>query len=113
MPLTLLEPLGDRLTLPAAPYAVGSGQGMLAGSLFAVAERPAAAGAQVTVKVLGVYRLDAVAGDSFAAGAPVYWDNTARLCTSTVSGNRLIGVAVAPKATGAPRVDVRLDGVTR
>jgi hypothetical protein len=43
----------------------------------------------------------------------VYWDNTNKRCTSTASGNTLIGVATVVKASGATTVTTLLDGVIR
>lgn len=103
---------GARITV-AAPYAVTSGQGVLVGALFGVACNTAALNATVELAMEGVVRLTALGTDTFAVGALVYWDNTNRRCTSTASGNRIIGNAIAAKANGPVVVDVRLDAVAR
>lgn len=103
---------GDRMTV-AAPYALTSGQGALVGAMFGVALHTAANGAPVELKMSGVVRLPAVGANTFAQGALVYWDNAARNCTSTASGNRIIGNAAVAKGSGPTTVDVRLDGVAR
>lgn len=95
-----------------APYAVLGGQGFQVGTLFAVASSDAAIGAEVEGRCEpgSVYRLAAVPADVIAVGAKVYWDNTAKLVTSTVASNILIGCVVAAKAAAATTADVRLNG---
>jgi predicted RecA/RadA family phage recombinase len=103
---------GDILTL-TAPYAVTSGDGFLVGSIFAIASTTAASGATVEGVREGVFSVTALSTDTFTVGAKVYWDNTNKRCTSTASGNTLIGVATVVKASGATTVTVLLDGVIR
>lgn len=101
---------GDVVTL-TAPYAVASGAGMLVGSLFAVASSAAANGATVEGKTTGVFDLAALSTDTATVGAKLYWDNTNKRLTTTASGNSLVGVALAAKASGETTARVRLDGV--
>lgn len=89
--------VGNILTLPA-PYAVASGGGALIGSIFGVAQTSAASGEEVAFLVTGVVDLPKAPSQAWAVGAKVYWDNAARVCTTTATGNTLIGVAV--KAVG-------------
>ena len=88
---------GNILTLPA-PYAVASGDGALIGAIFGVAQKAAASGEEVAFLVTGVLDLPKAPSQAWAVGAKVYWDNTARVCTTTATGNTLIGAAV--KAVG-------------
>ncbi|GAA0569518.1 DUF2190 family protein [Caenispirillum bisanense] len=99
---------GSVLTLPA-PYAVASGTGFLVGSLFAVAASDAATGAEVEGCTQGVYLLPKVAGEAWAIGAKVYWDDAAKTCTTVATDNTLIGVAV--QAGAGSTGTVRLNGV--
>lgn len=96
----------------AAPYAVASGDGMLIGSLFAIASSAAANGAAVEGSLTGVFDVTALSSDTFAVGAKVYWDNTNKRCTSTAAGNSLIGAATAVKVASTTTVRVRLDGTS-
>lgn len=89
--------VGNILTLPA-PHAVASGSGALIGSIFGVAQTSAASGEEVAFLVTGVFDLPKAASQAWAVGAKVYWDNAARVTTTTATGNTLIGVAV--KAVG-------------
>lgn len=85
---------GANITLPA-PSDLKSGQGALIGSLFGVASNTVASGADCAFVIEGVFDLDKAASQAWTPGAKVYWDNTAKVCTTTASGNTLIGVAVA------------------
>lgn len=100
---------GENLTL-AAPYDVTSGGGVKSGLIFGVAAGDALSGADIDLVTVGVFDLPKVSTDTFAVGAAVYWDDTAKLMTSTASGNTKVGVAV--KAAGNPSgsVKVRLNG---
>jgi predicted RecA/RadA family phage recombinase len=91
---------GDSITV-AAPYALTSGQGALVGAgLFGVAAADAANGAEVVIKVTGVFDITALGTDTAAAGAKLYWDNTNKRLTTTASTNVAVGFAVAAKANG-------------
>jgi predicted RecA/RadA family phage recombinase len=95
-------------TLPlTAPYDVVSGGGFLVGALFAVALVTAASGAAVEGKTTGVFDLAKAAG-AVTAGQKIYWDNTAKNCTTTSTSNTLIGVATQAAASGDATVRVRL-----
>jgi predicted RecA/RadA family phage recombinase len=103
---------GDTLSL-TAPYAVAAGAGLRIGFIFGIAAGAALAGALVEVKRNGVYVLPCVSADVVAAGAKVYWDDTAKTTTTTATGNILIGAATAPKTAGQIAVNVVLDAVIR
>jgi predicted RecA/RadA family phage recombinase len=100
---------GNTLTL-TAPAAVVSGQPIIVGSVFGIVNGDAASGDPMDVDVVGVFNLPKVAADAFAEGAAVYWDNTAKLVTSTTTGNTKIGVAVTAAANPSATVHVRLNG---
>jgi predicted RecA/RadA family phage recombinase len=51
-----------------------------------------------------------VSANTFAVGAVVYWDDTAKVVTSTASGNTRVGLAVTAAANPSVSVNVRLDG---
>lgn len=100
---------GDTLTL-TAPYAVASGAGLLVGSIFGVATAAAAISTPVEAAVTGVFDLAKATGAAWTVGARIYWDDTAKNCTTTASTNKLIGVAVAAAASGDTVGRVRLSG---
>lgn len=102
---------GDVISV-AAPYDVASGAGALVGTLFGVAQAAAANGAAVELVTRGVFDLAKAGSQAWTVGAAIYWDNTNKVCTTTSSGNTLIGKAVAAVANGAGDTigRVRLDG---
>jgi predicted RecA/RadA family phage recombinase len=103
---------GDTLTV-IAPAAVGSGEGVLVGSIFGVAVTAAAGGADVPIKTTGVFDLPKIGSQEWSAGDLVYWDNANKRCTTVDTGNVLIGAAVAPVSDSAGDTigRVRLNGV--
>lgn len=101
---------GENLTLPA-PYAVSSGDGALVGSIFGVAAGDAANGAEVDLVTVGVFVLPKVSTDAMAVGSPVYWDDDAKLVTTTATDNTKIGVSVATAVNPSGTTSVRLNGV--
>jgi len=100
---------GERLTL-SAPYDVVAGAGLLVGSIFGVAITDALSGASVEAAVEGVYTMAKVSAQAWTVGALIYWDNTAKNCTTTVGTNKLIGVAAAVAANPSSTGSVRLNG---
>lgn len=98
---------GDLVTL-AAPYTVVSGAGALKGTIFGVAVDDVASGADGVFRTKGIFDLLCVTTDTFSAGDPVYWDNSAKKTTSTSTSNTPIGSAVTAKTNGQTTVRVRL-----
>lgn len=99
---------GRTITLPA-PYPVTSGQALQVGSIVGVASADAATGADVETVLEGVFTLAKATGAAWTVGAIIYWDNTAKNCTTTASTNKLIGVATAAAASGDTVGNVRLN----
>lgn len=93
----------------AAPYDVASGHGVKIGDLFGIAASDALSGADIDFVTQGVFDVAKVSANTFAVGAKVYWDDTAKNVTSTSSGNTLIGAAVAAAGDGDATVAVRLN----
>jgi predicted RecA/RadA family phage recombinase len=100
---------GDSITVTAAAIAA-SGEGVKMGNLFGVASGDAAMDDKLVLTTTGVFELPKVAANTFAVGAIVYWDDTAKVVTSTASGNTRIGLAVSAAGNPSASVRVRLDG---
>ncbi|WP_444668575.1 capsid cement protein [Cereibacter changlensis] len=66
-----------------------------------MAQTAAAAGAPVVLVTRGVFDLPKAGAQAWALGAAIYWDDTNKLCTTTASGNTLIGRAVLAVSNGA------------
>lgn len=98
---------GDAITV-AAPAAVSSGDGVLVGDLFGVANGSAAIGADVTISTVGVFELPKTSTDAMTVGAAVYWNASQGEVTVTATDNTLIGHAVAAAGNPSAAVRVRL-----
>lgn len=101
---------GDTIVVPA-PYVLTSGQGALVGTMFGVAKMDAVNGADVPLKVEGVFDLTKTGSQAWTVGVAIYWDNAAKNCTTTSASNTKIGVAVAAvdSAAGSTIGRVRLN----
>lgn len=93
----------------AAPAAVVSGDGVLVGSLFGVANYSAGNGEEVEIKTTGVFELPKTSALAISVGDLLYWDSAAKVVNKT-NTNKLIGVAVSAAANPSPTVGVRLNG---
>ncbi|MFN3891997.1 MAG: DUF2190 family protein [Beijerinckiaceae bacterium] len=105
---------GDIITVPA-PANVLAGAGVLVGSIFGVAAHDALSGADVEIAMTGVFDLAKVSAQEWTIGAVIYWDNTDKVCTTTASTNKAIGLAVRaaanPSATGRVRLNMGPQGI--
>jgi predicted RecA/RadA family phage recombinase len=99
---------------PAAPSpGVSSGDGVLVGGLFGIANFDAATGADCEVTLEGVWTLPKAGTPlAFQQGAAVYWDSAAKLCKASATGFYKIGVAILAATANDTHVTVRLDGVS-
>ena len=93
------------ILLVTAPYNAASGTGVQVGSyVFGVACTDLVSGATGPIQTKGVFDLAKVSAQAWTAGDTVYWDNSAKLCTTTASSNLPVGYAVAgaanPTSTG-------------
>lgn len=100
---------GDVLTL-TAPYDVVAGAAFKVGSIVAVATSAALSGAAVEGITRGVVDVAKVSAQAWTVGALVYWDDTAKLFTTTSTSNTLAGVATAIAANPSATGHVRLNG---
>jgi predicted RecA/RadA family phage recombinase len=90
---------GNTLTL-IAPYAVASGAALKVGLIIGVAATAAGIGATVEADTVGVFTLAKATGAAWTVGALLYWDDTAKNCTTTAASNQKIGVAVVAAGAG-------------
>lgn len=95
-----------------APATVLSGKGaLIGGTIFGVACGDYTSGdTEAQWELVGVHDLDKVQAQSWAVGNIIYWDNSAKLCTTVASGNVKIGVATAVAANPSSTGRVRLNG---
>jgi predicted RecA/RadA family phage recombinase len=87
---------------------VASGDGVVAGSLFGVAEGDIAVGDSGELSLVGVRELPKVSAQAWTFGQRIYFVAASGECTTTAGSNKLIGVAVEaaanPSATGKVRL---------
>lgn len=100
---------GNTITV-TAPYPVNSGHGVLVGAIFGVASTLAATGEQTEIVTEGVFDLDKIQAEGWTLGTPIFWDDTAKRCTSTATNNTRIGAAIAAAANPSFVGRVRLNG---
>ena len=79
---------------------INSGDPVLVGGIFGVAQADAATGEVVQVARFGVYELSKVSTDVFTQGLAVYFDTGTGNVTLTSAGNTFIGYAL--EAAGNP-----------
>ena len=91
---------GDTVTV-TAPAAVASGEGILIGSMFGVAQNAAESGASLVIVTKGVFDLTKVGSQAWTVGVKVYWDAGNKRCTTVATSNTLIGVATEAVGSGA------------
>ncbi|TGQ69523.1 DUF2190 family protein [Mesorhizobium sp. M00.F.Ca.ET.186.01.1.1] len=87
---------------------VASGDGVVAGSLFGVAQTDIAIGDDGELALIGVWELPKVSAQAWTFGQRIYWVAASGEATTTAGSNKLIGVAVEaadnPSATGKVRL---------
>lgn len=94
----------------AAPANVTSGQVLLVGDLLCVAQATALSTEDVAFESVGVFECPAATSQAWTILAKLYWDDTAKVFTTTASGNTLRGHAAAVKGSSAALGLVRLTG---
>jgi len=99
---------GRRPVMTAPTGGVTSGDLVVIGAVFGVALTSAAAGAQFTLAVGGVWTLPKASG-AVTAGAAVYWDATAKNITATAGSNLKVGVAEQAALTADTAMPIRLN----
>ena len=98
---------GNQITV-AAPATITSGEGVLIGDLFGVANGDAAIGADLVISTTGVFTLPKATTDDVAVGASLYWDDAEGEVTVTATENTFVGHAVAAAGNPSATVAVRL-----
>jgi len=95
--------VGNRVTVTAAAVTT-SGQPVLIGSLFGIAENVAAIGEPLVLVMNGIYDLTKTASQAWTVGQLIYWDVATSRVTNVVATNKLVGVAVLAVGAGAGEI---------
>lgn len=93
-----------------APYQRNAGQGALIGAIFGVSLGTVANAVAGEFSFEGVWELAKVSAQAWTIGALIYWDDSAKLCTTVSTSNTRIGVATAVAANPTSVGRVRLNG---
>lgn len=102
---------GDEIAITAgAAYSAGD-VNVTDGPYPGVMLQDVAIGGSGTLKINGVWSLPKLSTDTFAVGATVYWDASAKECTVTATSNTDIGKAFVAGASGDVKLAVLLNGL--
>jgi predicted RecA/RadA family phage recombinase len=104
---------GESIEFTAPSGGVVSGRGVQIGQLLVIATVTAAEGARFNGLTCGVITHAKTAGEAWAEGAALYWDETAHEFTTTSAGNLQAGVAAVAALSADTEGTVRLDGIGR
>lgn len=102
---------GTIMTVPA-PATVASGDFVVVGAFFGVAQTDAASGDDVDIVREGVFTLPKATGAAWTKGDKLYWDSNASKFTKTATGNLPAGVAAADAASGDTTGSVSIEAVS-
>ncbi|WP_010184773.1 DUF2190 family protein [Sphingomonas sp. PAMC 26605] len=99
---------GKMLDLIAPAGGVVGGKTVKINSIIAIPAKNALETYPFSGAVEGVFDLDAKTAQAWAAGVTLYWDDTAKVYTTTAGGNTKAGYAVADKDAAAAIGRVKL-----
>jgi len=91
--------VGNRVTLTATAV-IASGQPVLVGSLFGIAENASTIGEPLVLALNGIFDLTKTASQAWTVGQLIYWDVATSRVTNVVATNKLVGVAVLAVGAG-------------
>jgi predicted RecA/RadA family phage recombinase len=100
---------GEVLTL-TAPYDVAAGAALKVGAIVGIATSAALSGATVEAITTGVVDVAKVSAQAWTQGQAIFWDDSAKLATTTSTSNTLMGVATVAAANPSSVGRVRLNG---
>jgi len=92
-----------------APATLTSGTPVLVGGKLCIPQTDAASGADVAVELVGDFTIASATSQAWTQFQAIYWDDTAKNCTTTVGSNTLVGTAAQPKLAAAATGRVRLN----
>lgn len=88
---------------------VANGEVLKLGVRVGVAVSAIANGATGIVRVRGVFSVAKASADVVAQGAQLYWDDSAKVMTTTASGNTPAGYAAKAAGAGITTVEVSIN----
>lgn len=103
---------GDHITLTADADTT-SGDGKMIGVIFGVAQETVLSGEPLVLVRKGVFELPKLEAQAWTQGQRIYWDDGNSRCTTSASGNAIIGAAAEVAANPSTTGIVLLDGAIR
>ena len=95
---------GRSITVATPTGGVLSGQGVLIGTLFGIAQYDAVEGAEVEILTQGVVEIGKTSALAISVGDRLFWDDTNKRVNKTTTAQQQVGVAVAAAANPSATV---------
>jgi predicted RecA/RadA family phage recombinase len=111
MAKNLVQP-GKSLPVSAPAGGVLSGQGVLIGALFGIAQYDAIEGAEVEILTEGVVEIDKTLALQIDVGDRLFWDATNKVVNKTATAQVCVGIAVSAAANPSASVRMKLGANT-
>jgi predicted RecA/RadA family phage recombinase len=103
---------GKSLTVTTPADGVLSGQGVLIGTLFGIAQYDAVEGAEVEILTEGVVEIPKTSALQIDVGDRLFWDATNKVVNKTATAQVCVGVAVSAAANPSSIVRIKLGANT-
>ena len=103
---------GRHIPVTAPTGGALSGEGVLIGTLFGVAQYDAAEGAEVEILTEGVVEIGKTSALAIGVGDRLFWDATNKVVNKTATAQVCVGVAVSAAANPSNIVRIKLGAVT-
>jgi predicted RecA/RadA family phage recombinase len=103
---------GKSLTVTAPAGGVLSGQGILIGTLFGIAQYDAVEGAELEILTEGVVEIGKTSALQIDVGDRLFWDATNKVVNKTATAQVCVGIAVAAAANPSGSVRIKLGANT-
>ena len=108
---TYIQP-GHSLTVTTPTGGVLSGQGVLIGTLFGIAQYDAIDGAEVEILTEGVVEIPKTSALPIDVGDRLFWDATNKVVNKTATAQVCVGIAVSAAANPSASVRIKLGANT-
>jgi predicted RecA/RadA family phage recombinase len=103
---------GRHITVTAPTGGALSGEGVLLGTLFGIAQYDAVEGAEVEILTEGVVDIGKTSALAIDVGDRLFWDGTNKVVNKTAAAQVCVGVAVSAAANPSGTVRMKLGAVT-
>jgi predicted RecA/RadA family phage recombinase len=108
---TYVQP-GKSLTVTAPAGGALSGQGVLIGTLFGIAQYDAVEGAELEILTEGVVEIGKTSALQIDVGDRLFWDATNKVVNKTATAQVCVGIAVSAAANPSGTVRIKLGANT-